>query len=179
LWTEAGDVGGMNTGRTNLAIALAESREGCGEALALLDDMLASTRDSGDWVQHAHGCNARGEALARLRRWPEAAQAYGDCVRVAFVLPEVLPLAYGLWNLPRALAHAGEPAAAARLMGFSERFAPLHCGPLSRGDRHDLRRVQRLCRRQLNAAEMSQAWREGSSMSLSDAVRLALQNKPE
>ena len=179
LWSLAGDIRGMDTGRTNLAIALAESTAGCAEALALLEDMLASTRASGDWVSHAHGCNARGEALARLRRWPEAAQAYRDCVQVAFALPEMLPLAYGLWNLPRALAHAGQPGVAASLMGFSEQFAPLHCGPLSRSDRRDLRRVQRLCRLQMPSAELAQAWREGAALGLSDAVRLALQGRPQ
>ncbi|HSW05290.1 ATP-binding protein [Aquabacterium sp.] len=174
LWTQAGDVQGMNTGRANLAIALAGSAAGCPEALALLDEMLASTHASGDWVQHAHGCNVRGEALTRLRRWSEAAAAYRDCVQLAFALPETLLLAYGLWNLPRALAHLRLPDTAARLMGFAQTFAPLHCGPLSRADRHDLRRVRRLCRVQLTPAALAACWREGVALTLSDAVRLAV-----
>lgn len=178
LWTEAGDVHGMNTGRANLAIALAESSAGAPEALALLDDMLASTPVSGDWVQHAHGSNVRGEALMRLRRWPEAAAAYRECVRVAFTLPEMLPLAYGLWNLPRALAHLGQPLRAARLMGFVEQMAPLHCGPLSRSDRRDLRRVRRLCRVLADEAAVKAAWRDGAALTLAEAVHEALQSDP-
>ncbi|WP_284618170.1 AfsR/SARP family transcriptional regulator [Aquabacterium humicola] len=174
LWQQAGDRHGTNTGRANLAIALAESRDGCDEALALLDEVIADARDSGDGAQHAHASNARGEALLRLRRWQDAADAYRDCVRVAFALPEPLLLAYGLWNLPRALVRLRQPLPAARLMGFAERFAPLHCGPLGRADRRDLLRLRRLCARQVDAATLARAWRDGAACALADAVRDAL-----
>ncbi|NRF66333.1 hypothetical protein HLB44_04985 [Aquincola sp. S2] len=178
LWAEAGDRHGVNTGRANLAIALAESPAGCAEALGLLDQVLADTRAGGDGAQHAHASNARGEALSRLRRWDEAADAYRDCVRIAFALPEPLPLAYGLWNLPRMLARQRRPLDAARLMGFAERHAPVHCGPLGRSDRRDLLRLRRLCARQLEAAAVAAAWREGAAWTLAEAVRHALEPPP-
>ncbi|MBI5259337.1 MAG: hypothetical protein HY855_22740 [Burkholderiales bacterium] len=172
-WRQAGDVHGMNTGRSNLAIALSETRSGGDEALALLDEMLAGTREAGDWAQHAHGSNVRGEVLLRQRRWAEAAAAYLGCVRTAYALPEMLPLAYGLWNLPRVLVRLGQAEAAARLMGFAEQFAPRHCGPLSHADRHDLRRMRRLCQRALGAAGCSRAWQAGAALPLAAAVGLA------
>ncbi|WP_395701055.1 AfsR/SARP family transcriptional regulator [Aquabacterium sp.] len=177
LWTAAGDVHGMNTGRVNLAIALAASTVGCDEALALLDEAIASTRGHGDWQQAGQALNARGEALCRLRRWPEAAQAYRDCIRIAYALPDPLLLTYGLWNLPRALAHLRQPEAATRLMAFAETQALLYWGRLGRGDRHDLRRLQRLCQHPKDAALVAQARREGATLKLGEAVRLALDDR--
>jgi predicted ATPase len=173
LWTAAGDLHGMNTGRANLAIALAASRAGCGEALALLDEMRPSAQRLGDWASDAQGSNVRGEALCRLHRWREAAQAYADCVRVAHALPDNLMLVYGLWNLPRALAHQRRPREAAALMGCAERLAHQHFGAPGAADQRDLRRLRRLCERQCTAVDVAAAWRDGAAWPLSEAVARA------
>ncbi len=178
LWSAAGDVHGMNTGRVNLAIALADTLAGCDEALALLDEAIASTRGHGDWQQAGHALNVRGEALCRLRRWADAAQAYRECIRIAYGAPDPLLLTYGLWNLPRALAHQRRPAAATRLMAFAEGLGVLYWGRLGRSDLHDLRRLRRLCQQPKNAAMLAQARLEGAALGLGEAVRLALDDPP-
>ena len=89
-------------------------------------------------------------------------------------MAEPWPLAYGLWNLPRALAHLRQAAQAARLMGFAEEHVPTVTGPLGRADRHDLRRVRRLCGVLLAPDACDGHWAEGRALPLSRAVGLAL-----
>ena len=174
LWAAAGDVQGVNVGRCNLALALLALRADADEALALATQAALDSRLQGDERQHALACNLRGEALSRLRRWPEAAAAYRDCVAAAYAGAEPWPLVYGLWNLPRAWAYLRQPEAAARLMGFVEQHAPGVSGALNRADRHDLRRLQRLCARQASADALAR-WRQaGAALNLAQAVRLAL-----
>jgi hypothetical protein len=175
LWAAAGDAHGVNVGRCNLALALAAQRAGAAEALLLTGEAMRDTRAQGDELQHALACNLAGEAWSRLGRWPEAASAYRACIAAAYAAAEPWPLVYGLWNLARPWAHARRPEAAARLMGFAEQHTPGVTGPLSPADRHDLRRLRRLCERQAGAAEVARWWREGAALDLSAAVQLALQ----
>lgn len=174
LWAEAGDRHGVNVGRCNLAMALLAQRAGCDEALALLQLAADDTRATGDDLQHALACNLQGEAWSRLGRWAEAATAYRACIAAAWAVAEPWPLAYGLWNLPRALAHLHQPGHAARLMGFAQAHVPAITGPLSRSDRHDLRRLQRLCACQAPAADVARWWAEGQALRLPVAVGEAL-----
>ena len=174
LWAAAGDAQGVNVGRCNLALALLARRADAAEALALATQAALDSRQQGEVRQQALACNLRGEALSRLGRWPEAAAAYRDCVAAAYAGAEPWPLVYGLWNLPRAWAHLHQPEAAARLMGFVEQHASGVSGALNRADRHDLRRLQRLCARQASADALAR-WRQaGAALSLAQAVRLVL-----
>ncbi|GCL64571.1 ATP-binding protein [Pseudaquabacterium pictum] len=173
LWETAGDRHGVHVGRCNLALALMQQPAGCAEALALLDQVLTDTQALGDLQQAAQASNLRGEALSRLRRWPEAARAYQGCVATAWAAAEPWPLLYGLWNLPRAWAHGRRPEAAARLMGFAAHHASL-LGPPGAGDRHELRRLWRLCRCQAAADDVARWRAEGAQLPLAQAVRLAL-----
>ena len=174
LWTEAGDRHGVNVGRCNLAVALMARRAGCAEALALLRDAIDDTLAAGDHLQHALACNLQGEACARLGDWAAAAAAYRACIASAWSVAEPWPLAYGLWNLPRALAHLRQPQPAARLMGFAEGHVPGVTGPLTAADRHDLRRLQRLCRCQADSSAVGRWWADGQALQLPAAVREAL-----
>lgn len=180
LWAAAGDVHGVNVGRCNLALALLADRAGAREALALARAAALDTRAQGDEMQHALAHNLAGEATSRLGRWPDAAEAYRACIAAAFAAAEPWPLVYGLWNLPRALAHQRQPEAAARLMGFAEAHCRQVTGPLTAADQHDLRRLRRLCEAQAGAAATDVArWRrEGAALDLSAAVRLAAAPPP-
>ena len=174
LWAAAGDVHGVNVGRCNLAIALQGRRSGAAEAVALAGQAMRDTRAQGDEMQYALACNLSGEAWAQLGQWALAARAYRACVQAAFAAAEPWPLSYGLWNLPRALAHLRQPEVAARLMGFAQAHAPGVTGPLQAGDQHELRRLRRLCQVQRGPAATDTAWRQGAALALADAVRLAL-----
>ena len=174
LWAAAGDAHGVNVGRCNLALALLARRSGAAEAVALAGQAMRDTRAQGDEMQHALACNLSGEAWSRLGQWALAASAYRACIRSAFAAAEPWPLAYGLWNLPRALAHLRQPRLAAQLMGFAQQHAPAVSGPLQGADQHDLRRLRRLCQLQLGAPATQSAWQQGEGLALADAVRLAL-----
>jgi hypothetical protein len=172
LWAAAGDAHGLSVGRCNLA--LAAQRAGAPEALVLTGQAMRDSRAQGDKLQHALACNLAGEAWSRLGRWPEAAQACRDCIAAALAAAEPWPLVYGLWNLAQPWAHCRRPEAAARLMGFAEQHTPGVTGPLSRADRHDLRRLRRLCERQADAGDVTRWWHEGAALNLSAAVQRAL-----
>ena len=173
-WAAAGDAHGVNVGRCNLAMALLARRDGAAEAVALAGQAMRDTRTQGDDMQHALACNLYGEAWSRLGQWADAARAYRACISAAFAAAEPWPLSYGLWNLPRALAHLRQPEQAARLMGFAQAHVPGMTGPLHAGDHHDLRRLRRLCQVQLGSAATETAWRQGALLALTDAMRLAL-----
>lgn len=181
LWAAEGDVHGVNVGRCNLALALLAQRSGATEGLALAAASAHDTLEQGDELQHALACNLAGEALSRLGRWAEAAEAYRACIRAAYATAEPWPLAYGLWNLPRAWARGRQPEAAARLMGFAEVHSRGVTGPLHTADRRDLQRVRRLCEAQCGGpagkAAVARWWREGATLDLSQAVRLALHGR--
>jgi hypothetical protein len=84
-------------------------------------------------------------------------------------------LAYGLWNMPRALAHQRQPEAAIRLAAFAAAFWRTRFGELSAADERDLLRVRRLVARTLSPARIAALWLEGEQWSLAQAVALALQ----
>jgi predicted ATPase len=171
LWRAAGDVHGVDVGRCNLALALMATPAGHAEALALLDDALRSSAAQGDDTQLAQAWNLRGEVMVLQRRWAEAAAAYQACVRTAFAAAEPWPLAYGLWNLPRALARQRQPELAAWLMGLAERHVPTVTGPLVASDARDLQRVRLLAARQCGAAAVARAWAAGATATLHEAIR--------
>ena len=182
-WTAAQDLHGVSVGRCNLALALLARRAGAAEAVALAGQAMRDTRAQGDELQHALACNLYGEAWSRLGQWPEAAQAYRACISTAYAAAEPWPLVYGLWNLPRALAHLGQTEAAATLMGFAEQHSLGVLGPHTATDRHDLRRLRRLCGhpcghfcgRLASAAAVQGWWQAGAALGLSQAVNRALQ----
>ena len=174
-WAAAGDAHGVNVGRCNLAMALLARRDGAAEAVALAGQAMRDTRIQGDDMQHALACNLYGEAWSRLGQWAQAAGAYRDCIGMAYAAADPWPLVYGLWNLPRALAHLRQPEPAALLMGFSQAHSLQVTGGHTAGDQHDLRRLRRLCQAQLGAASTQAAWQAGAALSLAEAVRLALQ----
>ena len=173
-WAAAGDAHGVNVGRCNLALALLARQAGAAEAVALAGQAMRDTRSQGDDMQHALACNLYGEAWSRLRQWADAARAYRACISAAYAAAEPWPLVYGLWNLPRALAHLRQAEAAATLMGFCEPHSQQVTGPHTASDQHDLRRLRRLCQAQWGRALTQDAWQAGAGLTLADAVRLAL-----
>lgn len=175
LWERIGHPQQINSGRYNLAV----SEQAAGrhaQALARLDALIGGARALQDWRRLGQSLNVRGLALAAQRRWAEAAASYRECIVLGWDCMSPHELAYALWNLPRALAHSRQPGDAERavqLGAFIARYWPEHFGPLGRGDRHDLRRLRRLARCQLDAARLGALWAAGERLSLAAAVQLA------
>ena len=173
IWERTGNRQAINSGRYNLAICAFNGHRHA-EALAQLDGVCATALAQADWQQLSQAHNVRGNALAALRRWPEAVAAYRDSVRTSWGTAEVHALAYGLWNIPRSLAHVARPEPAARVMGFAAHFWLSHFGTLADSDLADLKRVQRLVAVQVGPARRAALWAEGERLSLAEAVGLAL-----
>ncbi len=175
LWQQLGNQHVINGGIYNLAIC-AFNGQRWAEALERVGGVIATARDHDDWEQLSDALNLHGNTLAALRDWPAARAAYRECVRVAWGTMETHALAYGLWNLPTALAHLRQPEAAARLMSFAAHYRQRHFGPLARSDHPHLRRVRRLVAVQLSAARHDALWAEGAAMPLAQALALALED---
>ncbi len=173
IWERSGNLQAINSGRYNLAICAFNGHR-YAEALLQLDPVCATALAQADWQQLSQAHNVRGNALAALRRWPEAVAAYRDSVRTSWGTTELHALAYGLWNIPRSLAHVGRPEAAARVMGFAANLWRSHFGALAASDRADVKRVQRLVAVQTGPARRVALWAEGERLSLAEAVGLVL-----
>ncbi len=177
LWEASGNSHAAIGGRYNLAICDYNARR-YAQALVRLQSVTAQTRDEEDWQQLSAALNVQGNTLCGLRRWAEALDSFRECVRVAFDCNEFHSLAYGLWNMPVALARLRRPADAARLAAFSAAFWESRFGPLSAGDGRELRRNRRLAAVQLGPAATANEWRIGQALSLAEAMALAEGSSP-
>ena len=172
-WQQLGNQHVINGGVYNLAICAFNGRRWA-EALERVAGVIATARAHDDWEQLSDALNLQGNTLAALRDWPAAHAAYRECVRVAWGTMETHALAYGLWNLPVALAHLRQPETAVRLMSFALHYWQRNFGPLARSDQPHLRRVRRLVAVQIGAARHDALWADGAAMPLARAVALAL-----
>ena len=173
VWERIGNQHAINSGRYNLAVCAQNS--GHHEAsLRQLEAILASARDLHDWRRLSQSLNVSGNAHSGLRRWSPAVADYQECIRIAWKSMSSFDLAHGLWNLPRALAHLRQPAAAIRLLAYAVTLWQTRFGELTAEDRRYLVRVRRLAARQISAASIEAEWRAGEQLSLSQAVALAL-----
>jgi len=85
------------------------------------------------------------------------------------------PLTYGLWNLPRHLAHGRRAEAAAPLIGFSHRHSLNQGGgDLVPDEKRELAQMRRLAAVQIGARRCDALIAQGATLSLAEAVRLAL-----
>ncbi len=151
LWERQGNRHSINSGHYNLAVRAA-ARRAWGESLERLQGVCATAREDRDWSQLSQALNVRGNALAGLRDWAAARDAYLEAAEVAFAAADGIALTYALWNVPGTLAHLRQPERAARLMAFAVHHWQAHFGELSDADRRELRHVRRLVDVQVGAA---------------------------
>ena len=168
-WEQLGNRHAVNSGRYSLAVCAQEAGRHR-EALEQLAAIEPVARDLHDWRRVAQLLNVRGNALSELRAWPEAVAALRESAVLAWDCMAAHELAYAAWNLPRALAHVRQPEAAVRLAAFASTFWQARFGALTPADAHDLRRVQRLCARQLGAARIASLRAEGGALTPAAAV---------
>ena len=169
----SGDRLRTNEARIALAICLGFQHR-IEEQLPLLATVEAEARALDQPRLRCFALSVRGYCLADLRRHEEAVAAFAACLRVAAPALAWRELFYGLWNLPRSLAHRREPERAARLMGFAEAFYAQRFGALGPEDTREARRTRRLVAVQLGRAGTDRAWHEGASLDMAQALRLAL-----
>jgi tetratricopeptide (TPR) repeat protein len=176
LWQRSGNQHAIASGRYNLAVC-AQNANRHAECLRQLDPVIASAREQQDWRRLSQSMNVRGNACAGLRDWPQAIGDYQECIRVAWVSMDAYDLAFGLWNLPRALLRRNQADTAVRLQAFSAAFWRSGFGELSHSDERYLKRFERLAGRLMPRATYLAAWREGEQMALSQAVNLAVRGR--
>ena len=173
LWEQGGNHHAINSGLYNLAVC-AQNAGRHEETLVRLAQIEPAARTLQDWRRLSQVLNVRGNAHSELGRWREAVASFREGARLAWECLALHELAYVLWNLPRALAHARDPERAVQIAAFAQVFWQTRFGPLSPADHHDLRRVRRLAACQLDAQRIAALGSAGAALTLADAVRLAL-----
>ncbi|MEO8525105.1 MAG: NB-ARC domain-containing protein [Caldimonas sp.] len=173
LWERQGNRHAIHSGRYSLAVC-AQNAGRNAQALERLDSIESSARQLHDWRRVSQMLNVRGNAQMGLQRWAEAAVTLRESSRLAWETLALHELAHSLWNLPRALAHTGQPEAALRLASFAARFWETRFGLLSRADLRYLRLVRRLAACRLEPRPCEQLWAEGARLGLAEAVAIAL-----
>jgi predicted ATPase len=148
------------------------------EALAQAKAFELESIALGDRHRQLKAINQQGVIQATMRRWADALDSYGRCVRLAWQMHNHYWLTFALWNHCRNLARLRDPERAALLMAFAERYWITHFGQLDSGDQRFVRQVRALVRRQVGAARLESLFREGVGLSIERAVALALSSRP-
>ena len=173
LWEAQGNQHAVNSGRYNLAVC-AQNANRQAVCLQRLAPVIASAHEQQDWRRLSQSLNVSGNAHSGLRDWPRAVADYRACIGTAWRGMATYDLAFGLWNLPRALAHRREPEAAVKLCAFAAAFWRSRFGELTAADQLYLLRVRRLARCQIDATRLAACWQAGEALTLSQAVALAM-----
>jgi tetratricopeptide (TPR) repeat protein len=115
-----------------------------------------------------------GRALMKLHRGPEALAAFQRCVRDAWQHQRMAYVADALVLAPGGLVLTGRHEQAARLQGFAAAHWQRHFGPFYREISRDVCFTRRVLRQALGPTRLEQLRLQGSGLSLSQAVALAL-----
>lgn len=173
VWEGQGNRHGVNLARHSVAVA--DFRAGRREqALASWDTIAAEAAVLQDTRRLAITNSARFTALGDMRRWAEARQVVRDSIRQSWQAMRVYDMCFDLWNLPRVLAHVGQPADAQCLMTFAWHFWEQRFGKLTPVERRHVHSVQRMAARHIDARSLADATARGRHMTLAEAVGLAL-----
>lgn len=164
-WKAGGNRLRINEGRVALAIVLGLQRLLPAQlnllAQAETEALLLDQRRLLCFIR-----SVKGYALADLGQHATACEAFLACIRDAAAQLAGRELFYGLWNLPRSLAHLRQPALAARVMGFAQAFYLAHYGPLGPEDAREARRTRRLVQVQIGRAATESHWAAGAEDTL-------------
>jgi predicted ATPase len=174
LWARSGNRHLINAGRYNVAVQTSEA----GRPADVLEEFAAleaEGRELQDWDLAAGALEARGTALLKLRRWPEAADSLRAATQVAWQGMEIQATVYALWCLAPALARLRLGRLAAETMGAAEAQWLQRMGKLGSSDLRDIRRLRRFARVLLGPEAAAAAWREGATRSLGQAVQRVAQ----
>jgi predicted ATPase len=144
------------------------------EQLPLLEQTRRVCETTGQRRLWAFSCSVTGYVLADLRRFDEAAASYRACLQRAWEDNAWREWFYPLWNLPRTLARQRRPEAAAQMMGFAEQFYAQRFGAQGWEDTREARRTRRLVAVQIGTPATDAAWASGRTLSMVQAMQLAL-----
>jgi tetratricopeptide (TPR) repeat protein len=173
LWERTGNQHAIASGRYNLAVC-AQNADRHQDALDRLAPVIESARALGDRRRLSQSLNVRGNAHSGLHQWAEAVADYRECIAVAWRDLSSYDLAYGLWNLPRALLRLRRPEQAVPLAAYADLYWRTHFGALHDEDQRYLRRLRRLASRLVGEPRRQALAREGERLTLAEAVALAL-----
>jgi predicted ATPase len=115
-----------------------------------------------------------GRVSVRLRRADEALSAFQRCVQASWSNSRLAYVADALVLTPAGLLLTGQVEAAARLQGFAVAHWQRHFGPFYADLERDVRFARRLILRAIGPVRVEALRLEGASLSLPQAVALAL-----
>ncbi len=113
-----------------------------------------------------------GMAYAHARRDAEALEAYRRQAALARRQHKVYLISYGIWNQALLLARLRQPALAATVMAFSQRYWEHHFTPLQPDEQRHVDKVCRLVAVQIGASAMRAHWERGLTIPMSEGLDL-------
>ncbi len=173
LWARSGNRHLINAGRYNLAVQAVAAGHPA-EALDELAALAAEGRELQDWDLCSGAHEARGTALAALRRWPEAWTELREALAVGWEGFEVLASVYALWKSAPVLLRLGHTKLALSSMASADTQWRARFGKPEPDDLRNAVFVRRGGRCRLGAAAAAAAWQRGCAQALGEAVRAAL-----
>ena len=145
-------------------------------AMTLLAECERRFIAAGDVAALPELANVQGFLFAYMVRWRDAEQAFARCAVGSARLQNRYMMGFGLWNLARPIAHRRQPELAARLMAYSARYWTANFSALIDSDLRYVEQVRRLIRVQIGAAATERAWASAATMTLPEALDLAMQS---
>jgi predicted ATPase len=174
LYREIGDIKSQTYSLDNLANTYL-SLGNFDESLKRYHDCRRNAEAVGDVVYQAKVYQNLGTVYARQKRWQDALDADLESIRRNHALGNARILGYSFWNLPEPLVYLGQPELAAQMMSFAERFWTSTYGPLPDDDKGYMEDIYAHASQLLRPNQMAAARELGASLSLNEAVRIALQ----
>ncbi len=174
LLRPSGDEVALNVAYYNLVVA-AHSQGRNALALQRVQPVVAESRRLHDRIRLGHSLTARAAILGQLRRWAEAGPDIQEALRLAWDDLQPNEIEFRTMTCAVWLAHCRRSAAAAQLGAWCEQTWRTRSGHIIAPHQRELKRLRRLLKWQLAPAQLSRQQAIGRSLSLSQAVALALQ----
>lgn len=144
------------------------------EAAVVLAETEAAARAQANWTGLVGIARQLGRVHVRRRCWDEAEAAFRRSLQVARQHHLAHGVLHALLQLPTTLACGPRAALAARLQGFATTEWARRYGALNRIEQREMQRTWRLLRLRLGAARAEALRSLGATLSLDEAVALAL-----
>ncbi|HXF56389.1 MAG TPA: hypothetical protein VNO34_02205 [Actinomycetota bacterium] len=143
-------------------------------ARALTEDNLRRARASGDRRNEGFWLDHRGTYRREEGRADEALLLFREGLRIRLELVDPIHITDGLSWVASALAVAGGPQAAARLVSKSVALNEELMGDPPLYQQKTNQQTLEVVRKQRDEAAFAEAWEQGRAMTLDEAVDLAL-----
>jgi predicted ATPase/class 3 adenylate cyclase/Tfp pilus assembly protein PilF len=167
-----GNLFGLAVSLTNLAI-LNSGKGDLDRAISYMEEALSLDRQLGNLDGIADSLGNLAAIVAQTGDLARAAQLDGEALEIRRDLGDSISIAYSLESIGGTAARAGSWADALRMFSAANHLREKIAAPLPTAEMESYEHGVGLCRDGLSSDAFDQAWAEGQSLSLDDAMDLA------